>query len=273
MSGAIFGDIAGSVYEFNNTKRVDFPLLSKWPHPTDDSIMTPAGAIAEAFYGMPSDLKKKALQILDPSCRKIVKDFKHFCHKHDRSIHKGWKETVKQESKDESLENNWAIETILDGLYQKKENGETNFSLNPFFSVLLSCMLEEGHFLLPIEYKSGLPMDPVSANLFAEDTCRGYKRDKGNQGYKGNQEDDGLGFVFKRVSDDEGDEVLPVFTRKGELEKAGVIPAISLSIERCMELALDTEDVSGMVINPYGKAFFMDKELMQRFVDLVRSGK
>ena len=29
MLGAIFGDIVGSVYEFNNTKREDFPLLSK----------------------------------------------------------------------------------------------------------------------------------------------------------------------------------------------------------------------------------------------------
>ena len=29
MLGAIFGDIVGSVYEWNNTKRVDFPLLSK----------------------------------------------------------------------------------------------------------------------------------------------------------------------------------------------------------------------------------------------------
>ena len=30
MLGAIFGDIVGSVYEIKNTKREDFPLLSKW---------------------------------------------------------------------------------------------------------------------------------------------------------------------------------------------------------------------------------------------------
>lgn len=44
MLGAIFGDIVGSVYEFNNTKRVDFPLLTKWSRPTDDSVMTLAVA-------------------------------------------------------------------------------------------------------------------------------------------------------------------------------------------------------------------------------------
>ena len=40
MLGAIFGDIVGSVYERFNTKREDFPLLSEWSRPTDDSIMT-----------------------------------------------------------------------------------------------------------------------------------------------------------------------------------------------------------------------------------------
>ena len=46
MLGAIFGDIVGSVYERKNTKREDFPLLSKWSHPTDDSMMTLAVARA-----------------------------------------------------------------------------------------------------------------------------------------------------------------------------------------------------------------------------------
>ena len=40
MLGAIFGDIVGSVYEFNNTHDPDFPLLTHWSRPTDDSIMS-----------------------------------------------------------------------------------------------------------------------------------------------------------------------------------------------------------------------------------------
>ena len=44
MLGAIFGDIVGSAYEFNNTKDYDFPLLTKWSRPTDDSCMTLAVA-------------------------------------------------------------------------------------------------------------------------------------------------------------------------------------------------------------------------------------
>lgn len=44
MLGAIIGDIVGSVYEFDNTKRMDFPLFSDRSSYTDDSIMTVAVA-------------------------------------------------------------------------------------------------------------------------------------------------------------------------------------------------------------------------------------
>lgn len=46
MLGAVFGDIAGSVYEFNNTRDYHFRLLSEESRPTDDSYMTLAVAKA-----------------------------------------------------------------------------------------------------------------------------------------------------------------------------------------------------------------------------------
>ena len=44
MLGAIIGDMVGSVYEFANTKRTDFPFFSQRSTYTDDSIMTLAVA-------------------------------------------------------------------------------------------------------------------------------------------------------------------------------------------------------------------------------------
>ena len=44
MLGAIIGDMAGSIYEFANTKRTDFPFFSERSNYTDDSIMTLAVA-------------------------------------------------------------------------------------------------------------------------------------------------------------------------------------------------------------------------------------
>lgn len=46
MLGAIFGDIVGSIYERHNVKRTDFQFITRYSHPTDDSIMTLAVAKA-----------------------------------------------------------------------------------------------------------------------------------------------------------------------------------------------------------------------------------
>jgi len=47
MLGAIIGDVVGSVYEWNNIKRKDFPLLREDCFFTDDTVMTVA--VAEAL--------------------------------------------------------------------------------------------------------------------------------------------------------------------------------------------------------------------------------
>ncbi len=47
MLGAMFGDIVGSVYEFDNIKTKDFPLFRSDCFFTDDSVMT--AAVAEAL--------------------------------------------------------------------------------------------------------------------------------------------------------------------------------------------------------------------------------
>lgn len=46
MLGAIFGDIVGSIYERHNVKCTDFQFITRYSHPTDDSIMTLAVAKA-----------------------------------------------------------------------------------------------------------------------------------------------------------------------------------------------------------------------------------
>lgn len=57
MLGAIFGDIAGSVYEFNNIKTTNFDLLGRGTNYTDDSILT----IAVADWLMDGSLNKERL--------------------------------------------------------------------------------------------------------------------------------------------------------------------------------------------------------------------
>ena len=44
MLGAVIGDIIGSSYEFNSTKKIDFPLFSDKSGFTDDTVLTMAVA-------------------------------------------------------------------------------------------------------------------------------------------------------------------------------------------------------------------------------------
>ena len=62
MLGAIFGDIVGSVYEFDNNYNYDFELLTEDSSPTDDSYMTLA--VAKSFMenmGEDDDTIRRAL--------------------------------------------------------------------------------------------------------------------------------------------------------------------------------------------------------------------
>jgi ADP-ribosylglycohydrolase len=73
MLGAIFGDVVGSVYEFNNTNDYNFPLLSEESRPTDDSFMSLAVAKALTdHYGESDDDLRHA----------IVRDMQDLGRKH-----------------------------------------------------------------------------------------------------------------------------------------------------------------------------------------------
>ena len=56
MIGAIFGDIVGSVYEFDNIKTKEFPLFGGDCEYTDDTVMTVAVADALMQWGRRGDL-------------------------------------------------------------------------------------------------------------------------------------------------------------------------------------------------------------------------
>ena len=67
IPGALIGDIIGSVYEFNNVKSKDFPLMSERSIPTDDSFMMMA--IAHALMKW-----KKGEEIDESEFQQAVKD-------------------------------------------------------------------------------------------------------------------------------------------------------------------------------------------------------
>lgn len=68
MLGAIIGDIAGSIYEFNNIKTTDFPIIDDNCFFTDDTVMTIA--VAEALLkGERNEIKTE---------KEMIKAFKKY---------------------------------------------------------------------------------------------------------------------------------------------------------------------------------------------------
>ncbi len=60
MFGAIFGDMVGAPYEFNNIHTEDFPLISRKTEFTDDTVMTVAvaDALMETLGGTDTEIRK-----------------------------------------------------------------------------------------------------------------------------------------------------------------------------------------------------------------------
>ena len=65
MIGAIFGDVAGSVYEFRNCRKKEFPLMSEHCTFTDDSVMTVAVAEALLSYRREEDVSLFRERLID----------------------------------------------------------------------------------------------------------------------------------------------------------------------------------------------------------------
>lgn len=73
MLGAIFGDIVGSVYEFNNTHDYNFRLLSDWSQFTDDTVMTLA--VAKALMESYGKSDKKVRETLINYMKQLGKKY------------------------------------------------------------------------------------------------------------------------------------------------------------------------------------------------------
>lgn len=76
LTGAIIGDIVGSIYEFDNHKTenpYDFELFTPDCFFTDDTVMTIA--VAEAYFGVPEDLAETAKSYLPEEMLDVLDAF------------------------------------------------------------------------------------------------------------------------------------------------------------------------------------------------------
>ena len=72
----------------------------------------------------------------------------------------------------------------------------------------------------------------------------------------------GQSYQLRPLEYDGGAVYMVAFTSEAELEKGGPTNILSHFIDIYFDVVLDFEDAQGLVINPFGQPFFLQKDLL-----------
>lgn len=84
-------------------------------------------------------------------------------------------------------------------------------------------------------------------------------------------QEDGASFELHHIQDNEGKMWLVVFTSQEEYEKGQNVSVISYFIDAFLEFCVDMPE-EGIIINPWGQAFLLTKDLIQLLLRVSKEG-
>ena len=177
-----------------------------------DTLTCIAGSIAEAFYGVPGELKDECRKRLPEEMLEVLECFE------ERLV------AAEPTFRDPFLEGNEQIEEAI-GKYRAEE---TRDNLMAVLDAIRERMHADGHLIFPVV------TDEEDENAFA---CRGIETEDGK---------------LWNVA----------FTSKEEYQKGEHSQVIPFYIDKSLEFCLESE-TEGYLINPWGKTFFLTKELIE----------
>lgn len=211
-----------------------------------DTIACMAGAIAEAYYGMPQEFKEETLSRLPKEMRGIVHQFRKFYRKHSGRPFDGWQEEIEIKYDDPYLWYNVLIEEKIDAYYENAN--EDTFS--QLLDTMLSVMQADCHVIIPIEPPENVLEEFDPKQIKTGDTVT-TKQD--------------LHFKLIHSSNESGSVAMPVFTSKEKLAEGGPEECSKLSyfLDAYMNQVLGMQGVDGILINPGEHSFFLSKELIK----------
>lgn len=93
-------------------------------------------------------------------------------------------------------------------------------------------MLQDGHLLIPVQLSEG-----------------------------------GQSYQLRPLQYDSGAVYMVAFTSEAELEKGGPTGILSHFIDVYLDVILDFDEADGLVINPFGQPFFLQKDLIQTILE------
>lgn len=204
-----------------------------------DTLAAIAGSIAEAYYDMSAILRAECRNRVSSDVLDVIELF-------DETIGR----VPLDAEENEALSGNAAIETAINQLYEQDDKESLLFLL----TMLCARMRCEGHALVPfVEVGEGFFSDMDVYQLKEGDTVT---------------LDHDVRLRMDTVTEDKKVEWLYMFTNEEELRRQQCGNVImSIPIYDMLRIALESDKVSGLVINPFGKYVKLDKDILKFLSD------
>ena len=204
-----------------------------------DTIACIAGSIAEAYYGMPEQMEREVLKRIPTDFAKTVYQFRKFYTEHSGTPLPGWQEEVYY-NPDDDLKPLKNLEFAIQEFYIRSGSGKNE----------PQGVLDEIKYLL---------QKNASVLITVQAPSKALK-------YRASEDS----VQVQCIQDNSGNILLPVFTARVQANAASDLYYMTDSIENVFETALAAENVSGLVINPFGQNFLLDKNNVRLLLQQAR---
>lgn len=197
-----------------------------------DTLGAITGSIAEAYFGISETLISECRNRINKDMRDVVDAFYSLVRK------------------DDSPNTNQMIEKAIKQYYV--HNDKEGMIL--FMNTLLNAMKQGGKFIVPYITKNSFLSKEQINSINIDDTFT---------------LDHDVKLKMETVKDASGKEWLGVFTSSNEMHKgsSGNVQ-INQSILSILRLALDLEEINGIVINPFGKYMQVSKAMILLLISI-----
>lgn len=220
-----------------------------------------ASALAEAYYGMPDELRKQVRKHAgaNPDVSNVLARFDSFFGRVIRDEEKdlssgagdrtvkinGTAEEMAQtgdiREESEALSGIQILERAIELFHQKQD--KQSFII--LLETLRHQMNQETEVMVPVEFTKEFLEELEKQNVKTGEI---------------EQLEDEIRFRIRTISDPEGKEWCPAFTSDEELNKGSATSVIEYDLESILEAVADSPKVEGIVFNPFGVSFTLKKE-------------
>ena len=205
-----------------------------------DTLGAIAGAVAEAMWGVPIGIVIEAQEFIDDDMDRVIQAFNKIVY--------GYKG-----GSVDRYENNKYIKMAVNRAHATRDAKDLIMVLD----VLVKRMLEEGEVPTPMVDVNGAfgALDPEKLAL--------------GKSFKIGEE---VRLRKDTIVDDTGKEWFPLFTDSEEINRKPMSPIIlNVPIRIILEDAFNSDKIEGVVINPFGVTFPLQKEVLKAVLEKFKA--